>query len=364
MTDQLPAIAIQRAPSDLGFLSETYKTFAGTMQLGTLISKMDCCPEHLKGKPEDCFRVVCMAARWGMDPFMVAECTSVVYGRLCLEGKLVAAVLRAMGAITGRLEYELKGRGQDAEITVTGTPTGSAKACSIHGSVKNWRTQGKDRKTGQPIKNAWDTMPETMLHYKGTRQWARLFTPEAVLGVSTPDEVMEPRDVTEGMVVLAEVEPARVVEPEKKAEPAPAPARAKAKTRVETAPEPETVTVQATVQATVEDPVDTQVDTQPDTATAPTPAPAPTAETEVENPVVAKCRAFWNQLRDAHKVPAATQVLNRLSALAGGARPSKADPVKLTALLARIQTIPIGNLAEIMAFLNVEEMNAAPKGTP
>lgn len=170
------------------FLTQAVATFEGVERLANLMAKCGTMPAHLQGKPADCFRIVVQAAKWRMDPFAVAECTSLVHGRMCFEGKLVAAVLQSLGAIEGRLTYDITGKGQDASITVTGTPRGGTP-CSLTGTVAFWRTTLK--KDGQKIPNAWDSQPETMLVYRGTRQWARLYAPEALLGVYTPDELEE-----------------------------------------------------------------------------------------------------------------------------------------------------------------------------
>lgn len=166
-------------PSGLAFVEAATQTFEGIERLANLMAKMGTMPAHLQGKPADCFRVVVQAAKWRMDPFAVAECTSLVHGRMCFEGKLVAAVLQSLGAIEGRLTYVITGKGQNAEIAVTGTPKGG-EPVTLHGSVRDWRTNGN----GSP----WDKQPETQLVYRGTRQWARMYAPEALLGVYTPDE--------------------------------------------------------------------------------------------------------------------------------------------------------------------------------
>lgn len=158
------------------------------INLSNTLAKAELVPVHLRGKPGDCLLIVMQAQRWGMDVLSVAQCTSVVHGRLCYEGKLVAAVLYSMGAVDGRLHYEIKGEGQRASITVTGTPRGGQGPQSLTGSVAEWRTWGKD-KQGNPTKNSWDSIPEDMLVYRGTRQWARRYAPEALLGVYTPDEI-------------------------------------------------------------------------------------------------------------------------------------------------------------------------------
>jgi len=180
-------------PRTMGFLANATETFEGIEKLAALMGKMATMPAHLAGKPADCFRIVVQAAKWRMDPFAVAECTALVHGKMCYEGKLVAAVLQSMGAIEGRLQYDITGTGQAASIVVTGTPRGG-KPCSVRGSVKDWRTTGAN--------SPWDKQPETMLVYRGTRQWARLFAPEAVLGVYTPDEARdgETREI-EGIVI-------------------------------------------------------------------------------------------------------------------------------------------------------------------
>jgi hypothetical protein len=158
------------------------------VQLAETLAKSSLIPEHLQNKPGDCLLVVMQAQRWGMDALSVAQCTSVVHKRLCYEGKLVAAVLYSMGAIDGRLHYEITGSGAGASIKVTGVPRGgNGEPQTVTGAVKEWRTYGKD-KAGNRVDNAWDKIPEDMLVYRGTRQWARRYAPEALLGIYTPDE--------------------------------------------------------------------------------------------------------------------------------------------------------------------------------
>jgi len=136
---------------------------------------------------------------------------------MCYEGKLVAAVLASRGIV---LDYEITGGGQSASIIVSGRRHGSQKIDNIKGSVKDWRTTG----AGSP----WDKQPEQQLIYRGTRQWARTYAPEALLGVHTPDEALEIRDVE---AVVHGVD----------AEPVPAKARTvEAATEPEQQPEPET----------------------------------------------------------------------------------------------------------------------------
>lgn len=134
----------------------------------------------------NCFLIVNQAVRWEMDPFAVAQCTSVVKGKLCYEGKLVAAILEAKLGI--ELDYVWNDAAGDAYgITVTGTlPSGKTK--TITGTVGDWKTSGE----GSP----WRTRNSQMrqLAYRGTREWARLFAPGTLLGIYTSDEMEDMRE--------------------------------------------------------------------------------------------------------------------------------------------------------------------------
>ncbi len=154
-------------------------SIADALQLADVMAKASLIPTHLQGKPGDCLLIVMQAQRWGMDAASVAQSTSVVHGKLCYEGKLVAAALYAMGAVEGRLKYEFSGSGEGRAVKVTGRPRGAGVDQTVEGTVANWKTSNDN----------WKKQPDDMLVYRGTRQWARRYAPEALLGVYTPDEL-------------------------------------------------------------------------------------------------------------------------------------------------------------------------------
>jgi hypothetical protein len=129
----------------------------------------------------NCFLVVNQATRWGMDPFAVISCCSVVHGRLAYEGKLVAAVLEAKLGVS--LIYEWDNNTGDAfGIVVTGTlPDGRVE--SVDGTVGQWKTTG----SGSP----WVKQPKLQLAYRGAREWARLYAPGVMLGVYGEEELAD-----------------------------------------------------------------------------------------------------------------------------------------------------------------------------
>lgn len=183
-------------------------SFESAMKIAELMAKCGTLPAHLQGKPSDCFRIVIQAAKWHMDPFVVGECTSLVHGRMCFEGKLVSAALKSMNAIEKKLSYAHSGEGQGMSIVVTGTPKGESSPVSVRGSVKEWRTVTYKKDGSGQVPNGWDKDPFSMLIYRGTRQWARLYVPEVIMGIYTPDEIEEIKEV-EGVVVPDPVAPRR-----------------------------------------------------------------------------------------------------------------------------------------------------------
>lgn len=144
----------------------------------------------------NCFLVVNQATRWGMDPFAVISCCSVVHGRLSYEGKLVTAVLDAKLGI--QLHYYFTGEPatEAYRIYVSDHPFTEEVIAQLvpsvtipgillwDGSVAEWKTAG----AGTPwiVKNY-----KRMLIYRGSRDWARIHKPAIMLGVYTEDELLD-----------------------------------------------------------------------------------------------------------------------------------------------------------------------------
>jgi hypothetical protein len=142
----------------------------------------------------NCFLVVNQAVRWVMDPFAVAQCVSVIKGKLCYEGKLIAAVIEAkLGA---QLEYEISGEGESMKVVVSAAIDGrpvmdsKGKPKTVEGTVREWKTDG----TNSPWQ-AKGGFPR-MLRYRGAREWARVHAPGLMLGVYSDDEMS---DLTDNM---------------------------------------------------------------------------------------------------------------------------------------------------------------------
>jgi hypothetical protein len=179
------------------------------LRLAEFMSRARTVPKHLQDSPGDCLMVVELAMRWGMSPFAVAQGTSVISGKLMIEGKLVAAAVENSGAIVGHIDYEFEGVGDARSITVTATRRGETNPRTVLVKLA-------DAKTPNPL---WVKQPDQQLVYHGARVWARRWTPAVILGVYSREEMgpiidgtaeeQPPTDRRLTQMELAEVDAAR-----------------------------------------------------------------------------------------------------------------------------------------------------------
>lgn len=153
-------------------------------------------PKHLSGKPADCMAIVMQAMQWGMNPYAVAQKTHLVNGVLGYEAQLVNAVISSSSAIQGRFHYEYGGDWEK----IAGQKDGRDEL-GLFIRVGAVLRGEADITWGEPIYLAdittrnsplWKTAPKQQIAYLAVKYWARLYCPEVILGVYSPDEV-EPR---------------------------------------------------------------------------------------------------------------------------------------------------------------------------
>ena len=203
-----PHVVDTRYTQDVIPVLDTGK-FEHMQRIAMIMAKGSTIPNSLKfvdGDPKtpfpdevviaNCFRVVNQAVRWGMDPFAVMDCASIIHGKLMWEGKLVAAVLDAKLGIKLNYRYDEK-PGQDLGVTVYATLPGETEPREIFGRVKDWH---KGTKSPWANEGAW----KRQLRYMGNREWARAHAPAIMLGVYTDDELddIASRDVPAGQRAL------------------------------------------------------------------------------------------------------------------------------------------------------------------
>lgn len=161
---------------------------ADTMSKGSIMT-----PEHLRGKPADCMAVIMQAARWKMDPFVVAGKTFPIKGRLGYESQLIVAAMQSTGAVKSRFHYEYGGNwpnGNDAWVRCGAILSGE--------DAIQWGEPLYIAKVSVKNSPLWKDDPKQQGAYLATKRWSRLYAPGAVLGVYSNDELEDypEKDVT------------------------------------------------------------------------------------------------------------------------------------------------------------------------
>jgi hypothetical protein len=145
--------------------------------------------QWMRGNPSACLALIQISMRWGMDPYIVANKAYYANDTLSFESQLVNAVINTSGEIVGRLKVEFTG---DA----TGGVGRETLNCRVSGRLKADPDQlfvHEQPLQSIKIRNSplWISNPKQQLQYYTTRAWARLYMPEVLLGIYTPDEITD-----------------------------------------------------------------------------------------------------------------------------------------------------------------------------
>ena len=150
-------------------------------------------PKHLQGNEGDCMAIIMQAMQWGMNPYAVAQKTHLVNGTLGYEAQLVNAVITARAPVKERLHFEWYGDWSKVNGKEDKSPTlGVRVSATLRGESAPRVIDISMAQVG-PVRNSplWAADPRQQIAYLATKRWARLYCPDVILGVYTPDEVIE-----------------------------------------------------------------------------------------------------------------------------------------------------------------------------
>lgn len=138
-------------------------------------------PMHLRDKPADCLVVCLQALRWGFDPFAVAQKTYFIKDGSppAYEAQLVNAVVLARAPLVGRPKITWAGNWPNRTCTVSGLFQGDSEPKARTVNAVNIKVRNS------PL---WLSDPDQQIAYYATRAWARLYCPDVLMGVYTPDD--------------------------------------------------------------------------------------------------------------------------------------------------------------------------------
>ena len=169
-------------------------TFAHAQRVALMLCSSTMVPEHFRGEKNLGNVLIAMnfASRCRIDPFMAMQNMYIVHGRPGLEAKMVIALVNASGKFTS-LQFHAEGAGDKLICYAYATNKATGERCQgptvsiAMAKVEGWTKNSK-----------WISMPGLMIRYRSAAFFARIFCPEAIMGLQTADELHDAMDATPG----------------------------------------------------------------------------------------------------------------------------------------------------------------------
>lgn len=138
-------------------------------------------PPHCRNQAGLCLGLAIQAIEWRMSPFAVASKSYVVNDRIGYESQLIHAVIEQRAPITSRLRHKFIGTGDKRQCVVWATAKGETEPLEYTSPEF-----GKITPKNSPL---WKTKPDLQLFYNASRDWARMYFPDVIMGVYADDEL-------------------------------------------------------------------------------------------------------------------------------------------------------------------------------
>lgn len=138
-------------------------------------------PPHCRNQVGVCLSITLQAIEWRMSPYAVANKSYVVNDRVAWESQLIHAVIEQRAPITGRLRHKFSGQGMNRRCLVW---------AKVHGESEPLEYTSPEFSTITP-KNSplWKSKPDLQLFYNTSRDWARVYFPDVIMGIYSDDEL-------------------------------------------------------------------------------------------------------------------------------------------------------------------------------
>lgn len=167
-------------------------SFKNIFDIGKMFASSQLVPQNYQGKPMDCTIAVDMANRMGVSPMMVMQNLYVVKGKPQWSGQACMSMIKASKEFKDVSPVYVGERNTDSwgcYIRATDTKTGEIVEGSLitiqMAKEEGWYSK-KDKYGNETSK--WQTMPQQMLAYRAAAFFARVYIPNALMGVHVEGE--------------------------------------------------------------------------------------------------------------------------------------------------------------------------------
>lgn len=188
------------------------EAFNQLVRVADAFSKTELVPESYRGKPADCMVAIDMANRMGMPPLMVMQNLYVVKGKPSWSGKACMSMIHA------------NPRYREAHPVFFGEKGTDGRGCRIEAiRVSDGEnvcgtdvTMTMAKAEGWLSNPKWKSMPEQMLAYRAAAFFARVYCPDALMGILVEGEAEDaaPREKRVIGDVLEDKEPSKSAPPD------------------------------------------------------------------------------------------------------------------------------------------------------
>ena len=176
----------QEIPLEVSNSLTIVENFRELKALGDAFAGSKMIPSNYQGKPMDCIIAIDMANRMDVSPLFVMQNLYVVQGKPSWSGQACMSLIKA--------SKDFKG----AKPVYTGPPGSDSWGCSVHaleastGKLVIGPTvtikMAKEEKWLERPGSKWKTMPELMLAYRAAAFFARIYLPNALMGIHVEGE--------------------------------------------------------------------------------------------------------------------------------------------------------------------------------
>ena len=166
---------------------ENKDSFNQLLRVANMLSQTSIIPQSYQNQPQDCFVAIEMANRMGVSPMVVMQNMYVVKGKPSWAGQACTMLINSCGKFkyvkhiyTGEKGKPNRGCYVTATRISDGSQVDGVEVTMQMAQAEGWTSNSK-----------WRNMPELMLAYRASAFFARVYCPEAMMGVQTAEEVYD-----------------------------------------------------------------------------------------------------------------------------------------------------------------------------
>jgi hypothetical protein len=160
------------------------EAFDQATRYSMMLSKSNIVPESYQGKPENCFVALDMANRMGLSPLVVMQNLYIVKGKPSWSGQSCKMMIENCGKFKNIKHVYIGKKGEDSY----GCYLTGIRVCD--GEVVNGPEVTIDMAKKEAWHNnaKWKNLPDLMLAYRASAFFARIHTPESLMGLHLAEE--------------------------------------------------------------------------------------------------------------------------------------------------------------------------------